>query len=141
MHKGKLSANGRECEIYDTYEEVEEIAFSPPRYCDKDGTELNYCSFFDNLNRFTLKALCPKCKKFWAVCVKEEKYEEKMLANWSKLVKERAGNKCEMASDKCEGKLHSHHIIPKHLDPTKKYDVENGMCLCAAHHKMIHSYM
>lgn len=141
MHKGHLYKNGRECDIYDEYSEVQRLAYSPPRFCEKDGAELRYCSFLDRLNRFTLKAYCPKCKKFWAVSLRKEAYEEKMLEHWTAMVKERAGNKCEMADSRCEGELHAHHIIPKHLDPDKKYDVENGMCLCAAHHRMIHHYM
>ena len=77
MHKGTMGKSGRECDIYDGYEEVEAIAFRPPRYCDKDATELVYYSFFDSMNRFTLKAGCKTCKRSWAVSVKEEKYEER----------------------------------------------------------------
>ena len=140
MRQGSMK-DGRECEIFESYAEVAAIAPKAPRFCDKDATELHYCSFYDSLNRYTLKAFCPKCRRFQAVSVKEEKYEAKMLERWTKLVKDRAGNKCEMADDKCFGELHAHHIIPKHLDPSKKYAVENGLCLCAAHHKMIHHYM
>lgn len=133
--------NGRECTLYETYSEISEIAYSPPRYCEQDGTELLYYSFFDRLNRFTLKAGCPKCKNSRAISVKQEKYEEHCLNRWAHMVKKRAGNRCEMADSKCNGGLHAHHIIPKHLDPDKQYCVENGICLCEAHHKMIHSYM
>lgn len=140
MRKGTMK-NGKECDVYESYEEVSNIAFQPPRYCEKDAAELKYCSFFDSIGRFTLKAFCPKCGKFWAVSVKQEKYEQRMLSHWTDLVKERAGNRCEMADAQCNGDLHAHHIIPKHLCPDRQYDVENGICLCAAHHKMIHRYM
>mgnify|MGYP003317685511 CR=1 FL=1 len=139
MHKGHY--RNREADIYDTYEEVCESAYNPPRYCDKCGKELMYFSFFDSMNRFTLKAGCRTCRDSHAISVKKEKYEQRMLDHWTKMIKERAENRCEMANEKCSGELHAHHIIPKHLDPGKKYDVENGICLCAAHHKMIHHYM
>lgn len=136
-----VNRNGKECILYETFSEVEEIAFLPPRYCEKDKGELIYWSFFDSLNRFTLKAYCPVCKESKAIAVKKEKYEANRLKRWTKLVKDRAGHRCEMADSNCSGALHAHHIIPKHLDPEKQYDVENGLCLCEAHHKMIHHYM
>lgn len=141
MHKSTLKDSGKECEVYDNYEEVEEIAFQPPKYCEKDAAELRYYSFFDSLNRFTLYVVCPVCGSKRAISVRKEKYETRMLDHWADMVKDRAGNKCEMADGNCSGELHAHHIIPKHLDPNKKYSVENGICLCAAHHKMIHHYM
>lgn len=141
MHKGRLRANSREADIYDSFEEVCEIAYDPPRYCERDSTELIYYSFFDQLNRFTLKAGCKTCGRSWAVGIKKENYENRMLQHWTRLVKERADFKCEMESSQCSGVLHAHHIIPKHLEPSKKYDVENGMCLCERHHKLIHRYM
>lgn len=133
--------DGKEQTRYETPAEVSEIAHDPPWYCEKDGTKLVYHSFYDSIGRFTLKAYCPTCKKDQAISIKKEKYEEHMLRRWSQLVKERALNRCEMADECCAGPLHAHHIIPKHMDPGKKYVVENGMCLCEAHHKMIHSYM
>lgn len=141
MRKGKIRNSGKECDVYETFEEVKKIAFRPPRYCAQDAATLHYYSFYDSMGRFTLKACCPKCNNKWAISVKEEKYNARMLAKWTELVKERAGYACEMSDDKCAGSLHAHHIIPKHLDPAKQYDVENGICLCEAHHKMIHSYM
>ena len=141
MHTGPANDEGRVDTFYDDFKEVCDIAYSPPRYCDKDGSELHYTSFYDRLNRFTLKAYCPVCQRFDAVSVKKEKYEEHMLKRWTQLVKERAEYKCEMESKQCSGDLHAHHIIPKYKEPARKYDVENGMCLCAAHHKMIHHYM
>ncbi len=139
MHK--CYKNDIDWDVYDSYAEVAEIACNPPRFCEQCGVELRYASYYDSLDRFTLKALCPLCKRSWAVSVKEENYEKNQLKRWEKLVKERDHHKCRMADEHCNGTLHAHHIIPKHLDPTKKYDVANGICLCEAHHKMIHHYM
>lgn len=140
MHAAK-DKSGRECVAYDTFEEVKEIAYHPPQYCENCGAHLVYWSYFDRLNRFTLMVGCRECGEHRAIAVKKEKYEAHMLEHWTKLVKERAGNRCEMASPECCGELHAHHVIPKHLDPNLKYNVENGLCLCEAHHKLIHRYM
>lgn len=140
MRKGHDNG-GREGTIYESFAEVEEIAHKPPRFCEIDGTELRYFSFYDSLNRFTLKAYCKTCKKYEAITVKKEKYEEKMLSRWREMVIERDGHRCRMANKDCKGPLHAHHIVPKGADPNQKFNVENGMCLCEAHHKMIHKFM
>lgn len=54
---------------------------------------------------------------------------------WSEIVKVKADYKCE----KCDkGKpdviLHSHHIITRKINSTR-WLIENGVCLCAGHHK------
>lgn len=140
MRIGKLS-NGKECKIY-TYEEVKELTkFNPPRYCNIDANELQFAGYYDSLDRFTIKAYCNQCKDKWALPQTEEAYEANMLKHWTKKVKDKAFNQCEMADKHCSGDLHAHHIIPKHLDPSRKFDVTNGLCLCEAHHKMIHRYM
>lgn len=141
MRKSTLKGTDKECFVYENFEEVTSAAHNPPRFCQKCGSEFRFYSFYDSLDRFTLKAVCPKCKNSFAVSLKEDTYEKHMLDHWKKFVKERAGYKCEMEDEKCNGDLHAHHIIPKHLDPSKKYDVTNGICLCEAHHKMIHHYM
>lgn len=139
MREGQMK-NGRPCIIFEG-DEIAQVAYRPPYYCDNDGTPLVYVQFYDSLNRPTIKAYCRKCKRNWALAQTEENYEKHRLKHWEQLVKERANNTCEMADDKCQGPMHAHHIIPKHLDPSKKYDIENGLCLCEAHHKMIHHYM
>ena len=133
--------NGKECEYYDFNEICEMIKYKPPKYCNKDAAELQYCGFYDSLDRFTLKAGCPKCYETWALPLNEKAYEDNMLKHWTKKVKDRAGDRCEVADEHCAGPLHAHHIVPKHLDPSRKFDLTNGICVCEAHHKMIHSYM
>ena len=143
MHPGKFRETGEEVTIYDSWDEVTAISLRAPRYCQRCGAPLQYASFYDSINRFTLKGYCPtkKCGYSIVPSLHEEAYEKHMLDRWAKLVKERAFNRCEMESKECDGELHAHHIIPKGLDPSKMFDVENGLCLCAAHHKKIHSYM
>lgn len=147
MRETKLRNTDRDCIVYDSINEVcETIGKSPPshfypKFCNKCGKLLTYYSFYDSLERFTLKVICESCHDTWAINLSQNAYENKMLERWVKRVKERDGNICRMQDDKCHGALHAHHIIPKHLDPSKKYDVENGITLCEAHHKMIHRYM
>ena len=54
---------------------------------------------------------------------------------WSKLIKERAGYKCEI----CQrgGRLNSHHIYSRRY-MNLRYDIENGVCLCVKHHMIAH---
>ena len=144
MHEGKLNENGRECTIYENsdYDEVcSVLGHSPPRYCFKDATPLQYYSFFDSLDRFTFKAFCPHCRDKWAISLSPEKYETKMLNRWAERVKDRDGHRCRMASPECEGQLHAHHMIPRSAEPSKQFDVENGITLCEFHHKKIHNFM
>lgn len=50
---------------------------------------------------------------------------------WSKLVKEKAGNKCEYCG-KVDG-LNSHHIFSR-SNRSVRWDDENGVSLCVSHH-------
>ena len=50
---------------------------------------------------------------------------------WSLIVKERAGNRCEICG-KTTG-LNSHHIFGK-KSQIKRFDIDNGICLCISHH-------
>ena len=60
------------------------------------------------------------------------KAQEKELDTlWSKAVKARAGNRCEMCL-KTEP-LQAHHVIGRR-NKTTRHKVSNGCCLCAGHH-------
>lgn len=50
---------------------------------------------------------------------------------WSKLVKLRAGNKCEYCGK--TSPLNSHHIFSRSKKSTR-WLPENGVCLCVGHH-------
>lgn len=56
---------------------------------------------------------------------------------WARLVKQRAGNKCE----RCGGEkdLAAHHIIPIKAEPQKGSEIDNGVCLCKECHAKAHS--
>jgi len=57
--------------------------------------------------------------------------EGKLDEAWSKLVKIRAGMKCEYCGKTTT--LNSHHIYSRSKKSTR-WHVKNGVCLCVAHH-------
>lgn len=52
---------------------------------------------------------------------------------WSRAVRDDWGNKCAMCGATA-GQLDAHHIVSRQHNATK-YDLRNGMCLCARHHR------
>tara|TARA_R110000803_G_scaffold76454_1_gene141073 strand:+ start:12848 stop:13231 length:384 start_codon:yes stop_codon:yes gene_type:complete len=54
---------------------------------------------------------------------------------WSKLVKLRAGMKCEIENCKHKPTLNSHHVFSRKNSSTR-WDLNNGLCLCIGHHTM-----
>ena len=59
----------------------------------------------------------------------------KKLAEWSKQVRERDGNKCVIC--RATKYIHAHHILPKEakIYHFLRFDINNGITLCAKHHK------
>ena len=77
---------------------------------------------------------CGDCKrKAWATKLKNRpgKVNKTRDKNWSYMVKELAGNKCEYCG-KTEN-LNSHHIFSR-SNHNLRWDVVNGCCLCAGCH-------
>ena len=62
---------------------------------------------------------------------KRKGVDGKLDIAWSKLVKLRAGNKCEYCGKRTY--LNSHHIYSRSKKSTR-WDVKNGICLCVGHH-------
>jgi len=81
-----------------------------------------------------LAVKCGDCKKkSWAQKLKNSpgKVNKTRDKNWSYMVKELAGNKCEYCG-KVEN-LNSHHIFSR-SNHNLRWDVNNGCCLCAGCH-------
>lgn len=76
-----------------------------------------------------------KCGAFSIMEVK--KIDRKLDEAWSKLVKLRAGNKCEYCNK--SNNLNSHHIFSRSKKSTR-WDVFNGISLCVAHHTFSSSF-
>ncbi len=65
--------------------------------------------------------------------IKQRKGIDKKLDDaWSKLVKLNAGLQCEYCGTQVK-QLHSHHIYTRSKKSTR-WDVNNGLSLCAGHH-------
>jgi hypothetical protein len=54
--------------------------------------------------------------------------------DWRKLVCDRDNWKCKMLNNDCKGRLEVHHILSFTEFPELRYDVNNGITLCHAHH-------
>ena len=55
---------------------------------------------------------------------------------WKNKVKDRDGWRCQVCMKLKEGKgCHAHHILPRQLKGLR-WDVTNGITLCAYHHKL-----
>lgn len=67
-----------------------------------------------------------------------EKRYNKFYDEWILKVKERDGSKCvKCGSDK---KIHAHHIIPWKEDESKRFDLDNGISLCASCHGKLEGF-
>jgi len=53
---------------------------------------------------------------------------------WMKAVKNRDGWKCKIGNEDCNGRLEAHHILRWSKFPELRYEVNNGITLCHAHH-------
>lgn len=62
-----------------------------------------------------------------------KKLETKCDQLWGELVKRAWGNKCAICGK--TDNLNSHHIITR-SEKNTRWDVQNGICLCALHHTL-----
>lgn len=53
---------------------------------------------------------------------------------WMKAVKNRDGWKCRIADENCNGRMEAHHILNWKDHPELRYEINNGITLCHAHH-------
>lgn len=58
--------------------------------------------------------------------------QKKRLKQWSIDVRNRDGNKCSICG--VTKYIHAHHILPKEVKEFK-FDIENGIAICAKHHR------
>ena len=65
---------------------------------------------------------------------KEKKHLCSKYMAWMKAVKDRDGWKCKIGNDDCKGRLEAHHILRWSEYPELRYEVNNGITLCAYHH-------
>ncbi len=70
-----------------------------------------------------------KCKQLGKISKTSQKKTVDKI--WSEAVKEKAGHKCEYCG--AIKYLNSHHIFSR-SNHTTRWDIDNGICLCAKHH-------
>lgn len=61
-------------------------------------------------------------------------FDDSAYMEWRTQVKNRDGWKCRIANENCHGKLEAHHILPWGDFPELRYQSNNGITLCHAHH-------
>lgn len=54
--------------------------------------------------------------------------------DWRKFVFTRDGFKCKISNRDCAGQLEAHHILPWRDFVELRYEINNGITLCHAHH-------
>lgn len=64
----------------------------------------------------------------------EKKHMCSKYMGWMKQVKDRDGWKCRIANLDCNGSLEAHHILGWKDYPELRYEINNGITLCHAHH-------
>lgn len=57
-----------------------------------------------------------------------------LYKQWHRNVKNRDGWKCKISNSSCSGRLEAHHILNWKDYPELRYEINNGITLCHAHH-------
>lgn len=65
---------------------------------------------------------------------KEDRRNDSAYKEWRKNVYSRDNFKCKIANSDCSGKITAHHILPWRDYLELRYDINNGITLCHAHH-------
>lgn len=66
-----------------------------------------------------------------------KKQEERNNPNdkqWKYAVYKRDNFRCKIANPDCNGRIEAHHILGWSLYPELRYEINNGITLCHAHH-------
>ena len=65
---------------------------------------------------------------------KHQERNDMAYKDWRNKVRKRDGWKCRINSEHCKGKVIAHHILPWIDYPEERYNINNGITLCQAHH-------
>jgi hypothetical protein len=64
----------------------------------------------------------------------EKKHLDGRYREWMLVVKQRDNWECKINNSDCNGRLESHHILNWKDYPELRYEINNGITLCHAHH-------
>ena len=67
-------------------------------------------------------------------CKKRDERNDSLYHWWSSKIKKRDNNKCRINNQDCSGYCEVHHILPWRDYPELRYEINNGITLCQAHH-------
>lgn len=65
---------------------------------------------------------------------KDNRRNDSAYGEWRNDVWQRDGYKCKMSNETCVGKIEAHHILGWSKHPELRYQTNNGITLCHAHH-------
>jgi len=68
------------------------------------------------------------------VAKSEKKHLDTRYRQWMFSVKNRDNWVCRIADNNCNGRLEAHHILNWKDYPELRYEINNGITLCQAHH-------
>lgn len=75
---------------------------------------------------------------FWikdrSLLAKKQERNDYAYCEWRRLVWSRDSFKCRIANESCKGRIEAHHILGWTDFPELRYQVNNGITLCHAHH-------
>lgn len=72
-----------------------------------------------------------KLKRFSDIAKDRRSYS---YTDWRRRVLKRDNYACLMKDERCAGRLEVHHILSYFVYPELRYDINNGITLCHAHH-------
>lgn len=64
-------------------------------------------------------------------------YQDPEYKEWRKKVRARDNNTCQFPNCRSKSKLQVHHILKWQDYPGLRYHLQNGITLCALHHKTV----
>ena len=79
---------------------------------------------------------CPVWKKDRNSLVRRQKRNDSAYCAWRMAVWSRDFFKCRILNEDCDGPIEAHHILGWSYYPELRYEVNNGITLCHAHHPL-----
>lgn len=76
----------------------------------------------------------PRYIKDRSLLLKQDRRNDSCYKEWRKNIYKKFNFKCALKNDDCSGRLESHHILSWAEYPELRYEINNGITLCHAHH-------
>lgn len=101
------------------------------------GRKLAYRAIFIRPHTLQMRYVCTECGYGRALIHTDniDRRGNSATANWRKSVLKLRGSQCYVCGT--TENLEVHHIIPWAKAPELRYDVNNGLVLCKAHHRQV----